>query len=107
MRRKGTLGLVALTAILLALFVMATPALAADLRSADSIIIASGDVVKVSSRRGEVQAKALVGDRTEPGVVFMPWHFAEAAANKLTIAALDPIGKIPEYKVCAVKVEAA
>jgi predicted molibdopterin-dependent oxidoreductase YjgC len=69
--------------------------------------IAGGDVVKVSSRRGEVQAKALVGDRTEPGVVFMPWHFAEAAANKLTIAALDPIGKIPEYKVCAVKVEAA
>jgi formate dehydrogenase alpha subunit len=69
--------------------------------------IAGGDVVKVSSRRGEVQAKALVGDRTEPGVVFMPWHFAEAAANKLTIAALDPIGKIPEYKVCAVKVEVA
>jgi predicted molibdopterin-dependent oxidoreductase YjgC len=69
--------------------------------------IAGGNVVKVSSRRGEVQAKALVGDRTEPGVVFMPWHFAEAAANKLTIAALDPIGKIPEYKVCAVKVEAA
>jgi len=39
-------------------------------------------------------------------VVFMSFHFVEAAANKLTIAALDPIGKIPELKVCAVKVEA-
>ena len=68
--------------------------------------IASGSLVKVASRRGEIQAKALVSDKTEPGVVFMPWHFAEAAANKLTIAALDPIGKIPEYKVCAVRVEA-
>lgn len=67
--------------------------------------IASGDVVKVASRRGEVQAKALVSGKTEPGVVFMPWHFAEAAANRLTIAALDPTGKIPEFKVCAVRVE--
>jgi len=67
--------------------------------------IADGEVVKVASRRGEVQAKALVSGKTEPGVVFMPWHFAEAAANKLTIAALDPTGKIPEFKVCAVRVE--
>ncbi len=69
--------------------------------------IADGDMVKVASRRGEVIAKAEVSDKVEAGVVFMPWHFAEAAANKLTIAALDPIAKIPEYKVCAVKVEAA
>ena len=69
--------------------------------------IADGDMVKVASRRGEVTAKAEVSNKVEPGVVFMPWHFAEAAANKLTIAALDPIAKIPEYKVCAVKVEAA
>ena len=69
--------------------------------------IADGNLVRVASRRGEIQVKALVSDRTEPGVVFMAWHFAEAAANKLTIAALDPIGKIPEYKVCAVKVTAA
>jgi formate dehydrogenase alpha subunit len=69
--------------------------------------VADGDVVRVASRRGEIRAKALVSGKTEPGVVFMPWHFAEAAANKLTIAALDPVGKIPEYKVCAVKVEAA
>jgi len=69
--------------------------------------IAGGDIVQVSSRRGEVQAKAQVSATTDPGVVFMPWHFAEAAANKLTNAALDPTGKIPEYKVCAVRVELA
>jgi len=69
--------------------------------------IADGDRVKVSSRRGEIEAKARVADTTEPGVVFMAWHFAEAAANRLTIDALDPVGKIPEYKVCAVRVELA
>jgi formate dehydrogenase alpha subunit len=74
---------------------------------ASKLGVADGDVVRVASRRGEIQAKALVSGKTEPGVVFMPWHFAEAAANKLTIAALDPVGKIPEYKVCAVRVEAA
>ena len=40
-----------------------------------------------------------------PGLVFIPFHFAEAAANALTHAALDPVAKIPEYKVCAVRVE--
>lgn len=69
--------------------------------------VSDGQPVSVSSRRGTVQAAALVSTMTDPGVIFMPFHFAEAAANKLTIAALDPIGKIPELKVCAVKVEAA
>ncbi|MEC4729126.1 hypothetical protein HWQ46_26845, partial [Shewanella sp. D64] len=39
------------------------------------------------------------------GVLFLPFHFAEAAANKLTINALDPVAKIPEFKICAIKVE--
>jgi formate dehydrogenase alpha subunit len=69
--------------------------------------VSGGQMVRVSSRRGTVEATAQIGPMTEPGVVFMPFHFAEAAANKLTIAALDPIGKIPELKVCAVKVEGA
>jgi predicted molibdopterin-dependent oxidoreductase YjgC len=69
--------------------------------------IAGGEMVTVASRRGQIQAKAVLTDRIEPGVVFMAWHFAEAAANKLTIAALDPTGKIPEFKVCAVRVERA
>jgi len=62
-------------------------------------------MIKLTSRRGEVTAKVQVSDKIKRGVVFMPWHFVEAAANKLTIAALDPTAKIPEYKVCAVKVE--
>jgi formate dehydrogenase alpha subunit len=61
--------------------------------------------VRVSSRRGEIQLVARVTDRITPGVVFIPFHFAEAAANALTNSAFDPIAKIPEFKVCAVKVE--
>ena len=62
--------------------------------------------VKVSSRRGNIEAEALVTDRVPPGMVYANFHFPEASANELTIAALDPVAKIPEYKVCAVKVEA-
>ena len=69
--------------------------------------VADGEMVKVSSRRGEVTAKAQVIDRPDPGVVFMTFHFHEAAANLLTIAALDPVAGIPEYKVAAVRVEKA
>ncbi len=76
-------------------------------QDASRLGVSEGQMVRVSSRRGTVEAAAQVSPMTEPGVVFMPFHFAEAAANKLTIAALDPTGKIPEYKVCAVKVEAA
>jgi predicted molibdopterin-dependent oxidoreductase YjgC len=52
-------------------------------------------------------AKAVVGERTDVGTLFIPFHYFEAAANNLTIAALDPQAKIPEYKVCAVKLERA
>jgi formate dehydrogenase alpha subunit len=61
--------------------------------------------VRVSSRRGSIEAEALVTDRVPPGMVYANFHFPEASANELTIAALDPVAKIPEYKVCAVKVE--
>ena len=74
---------------------------------ASNLGIADGQMVKVTSRRGEIVATAQVSGKVEPGVVFIPWHFAEAAANKLTIAALDPTAKIPEYKVCAVRVKPA
>jgi len=63
--------------------------------------------VRVASRRGEIELAVRVTPRIRPGVVFIPFHFAEAAANALTNAALDPIAKIPEYKVCAVSVEPA
>ena len=62
--------------------------------------------VRVASRRGEIELGVRITPRIRPGVVFIPFHFAEAAANALTNAALDPIAKIPEYKVCAVQVEA-
>ena len=61
--------------------------------------------VRVTSRRGSIEAEAWVTDRVPPGVVFANFHFPEASANELTIAALDPVAKIPEYKVCAVSVE--
>jgi formate dehydrogenase alpha subunit len=69
--------------------------------------IEEGQFVKVTSRRGTLSAKARLTDRSAQGTIFMNFHFHEAAVNLLTNPALDPIGKIPEYKVCAVKVEAA
>ncbi len=73
---------------------------------ADKLGLNGNKRVRVSSRRGTIEAKALVTDRVPPGMVYANFHFPEASANELTIAALDPIAKIPEYKVCAVKVEA-
>ncbi|MDK2929886.1 MAG: formate dehydrogenase alpha subunit [Bacillota bacterium] len=67
--------------------------------------IADGDLVRVASRRGEVVARARVSERIGPRTAFMPFHFAEAAANVLTNPALDRVAKIPELKVCAVRVE--
>ncbi len=69
--------------------------------------IDDGDKVKVSSRRGSITVKAKVSDIVEESVVFIPFHFAEGAANMLTNAALDPACKISEYKVCAVNLEKA
>jgi len=66
--------------------------------------VTCGDRVRVRSRRGEVELAARVTGTVPPGVVFIPFHFAEAPANVLTHAALDPTAKIPEYKVCAVQV---
>lgn len=68
--------------------------------------IRDGDMLKVSSRRGSINIKALVSERPSEGVVFIPFHYKEAAANILTNPELDPICKIPELKVCAVKIEA-
>jgi len=69
--------------------------------------IADGDMVRVISRRGEVVAKAKVTEVSPVGVICMTFHFAESPTNVLTNPALDPVSKIPELKVCAVKVERA
>jgi formate dehydrogenase alpha subunit len=66
--------------------------------------VANGEMVEVASRRGQVNVKADVTDKIQPGVVFMTFHFPESAANFLTNPALDPVAKIPEFKACAVKV---
>ncbi|MCK4299566.1 MAG: hypothetical protein KAX80_08530, partial [Planctomycetes bacterium] len=55
-------------------------------------------------RRGEIQIAARVTERVMPGTLFLAFHFREAPANRLTIAALDPVAKIPEFKVCAVRI---
>jgi len=72
---------------------------------AEKIGIYTGDWVKMRSRRGEIEVKTLVTERSPVGMVFLPFHFVEAAANILTLDARDPQAKIPDYKVCAVAVE--
>ena len=69
--------------------------------------IKEGDRIKLSSRRGEIECHARVDNGISPGQVFMPFCYREAAANLLTNEALDPFGKIPEFKFCALNVEAA
>jgi formate dehydrogenase major subunit len=66
--------------------------------------IGNGDIVKVASRRGEVEVKTKITKKVPSGTVFLPMHYREAAANMLTNDALDPYVKIPEFKVCAVKI---
>src|SRR6185503_5877292 len=67
--------------------------------------IDAGDPVRVTTRRGAIELKARADSAVAPGMVFIPFCYAEAAANVLTHPRLDPIGKIPEFKFCAAKVE--
>lgn len=78
-----------------------------ELHPADAVDlgIKDGEYARIVSRRGEVETKVLLTDQVDRGTIFMSFHFMEANANVLTNAALDPICKIPEYKVCAVRVE--
>ncbi len=69
--------------------------------------ISDGDRVRVASRRGKIETTARVSGKTNPGQTWMPFHFQDGNSNWLTNAALDNIAKVPEYKVCAVKVEKA
>lgn len=67
--------------------------------------VADGERIAVVTRRGRIETTALVTERVAKGSIFVPFHFAEAAANVLTNDALDPVAKIPEYKVCAARIE--
>jgi assimilatory nitrate reductase catalytic subunit len=75
-------------------------------RYADFLGVADGDLVRVSSRRGSIELPARVTTTIRPDTVFIPYHWpGRKAANQLTNPVLDPESKIPEYKVCAVRVE--
>ena len=70
----------------------------------DALNVRAGEVITVASRRGSISLFARVDEGTPRGTVFIPFAYYEAAANKLTNPALDPFGKIPEFKYCAIKV---
>ena len=72
---------------------------------ANRLGIADGEKVRIQSRRGEITAKARVGRKVSEGETWMPFHFTDSPVNVLTNAALDDLARIPEYKVCAVRVE--
>jgi formate dehydrogenase alpha subunit len=76
-------------------------------RDAGKYAVKDGSIVDIASRRGNIQAKIKISAKAVSGTVFIPFHFAAAAANRLTNAALDPISGIPEFKVCAVKLSRA
>jgi formate dehydrogenase major subunit len=67
--------------------------------------IIDGDQISISSRRGSIKVKTRISDRPGRGLIFVPFHFHESAVNLLTNCALDPVAKIPEYKVCAVSMK--
>ncbi len=72
---------------------------------AQALGVGEGDWVRLVSRRGELEARAAVGERVYPGLVWMALHFAQAKVNWLTHDVGDPLIGTPEYKVCAVRVE--
>ena len=87
----------------------AWPECTVELNPADAVRIglATGDWADVASRRGSITARVLVTGRSPKGMIFIPFHFAEAAANLLTENRLDARAKIPDYKVCGVRVAPA
>jgi len=72
--------------------------------AAEKLGVNEGEMLKVASRRGSINVKAKLSSRVNENIVFIPFHFAEAAANTLTNSVLDPKSKIPELKVCAVTI---
>jgi anaerobic selenocysteine-containing dehydrogenase len=82
---------------------------AADVNPGDAAELGIGerDMIKVTSRRGQVKIRARLTGSVPRGTIFIPFNFQESAANALTNSERDPVSKIPEFKVCAVKVEKA
>jgi len=86
-----------------------TPGVFVELNPADAerLGVAQSDKLVVSSRRGTIEVSADVSEKCDKGVVFIPFHYSEAAVNRLTGTAIDPVANIPEYKVSAVKIKKA
>ncbi|EOV0105046.1 TPA: formate dehydrogenase subunit alpha [Vibrio vulnificus] len=84
---------------------LAGPRAMISVQDAEALGIGNGDMLKVSTRRGEIEIAAFVTKRMQAGVVFIPFHFVESPVNRLTTTATDPHAKIPEFKVAAVRVE--
>ncbi|USD39089.1 formate dehydrogenase subunit alpha [Ferrimonas sp. SCSIO 43195] len=84
---------------------LAGPTAMLSVADAERLGIGNGDPIRLTTRRGDIELNAFVTKRIQKGVVFTAFHFEEAPANRLTNPALDPHAKIPEFKVCAVKVE--
>jgi len=86
-----------------------TPGVFVELNPADAeqLGVAQGDKLVVSSRRGTIEVAADISEKCDKGVVFIPFHYSEAAVNRLTGTAIDPVANIPEYKVSAVKIKKA
>ena len=83
---------------------LAGPMVMISVDDAERMGISNSEVVEIATRRGEITAPAFVTKRISTGVIYIPFHYKESPANRLTNPALDPIAKIPEYKVCAAKV---
>jgi len=83
---------------------LAGPMVMISVEDAEALGIANSEIVKIATRRGEIEAPAFVTKQISKGVIYIPFHYKESPANKLTNPALDPIAKIPEYKVCAARV---
>lgn len=84
---------------------LAGPRAMISVADAEALGIGNGDMLKVTTRRGEIEIAAFVTKRMQQGVVFIPFHFVESPVNRLTTTATDPHAKIPEFKVAAVRGE--
>ncbi|MCG9545806.1 formate dehydrogenase subunit alpha [Vibrio sp. Isolate33] len=84
---------------------LAGPRAMVSVHDAEALGISNGQMLKVSTRRGEIEIAAFVTKRMQKGVVFIPFHFVESPVNRLTTTATDPHAKIPEFKVAAVRID--
>jgi formate dehydrogenase alpha subunit len=74
-------------------------------QEAGDLGVVEGQLIRLTTRRGSIVTQTMITDRVQKGMVFVPFHFIEACANVLTNPAHDPVVKIPEYKVCSVRLE--